>query len=331
MVPDQALVDRFRADLDTLIPSDEPVGLAVSGGPDSLALLLLAAAARPGGVEAASVDHGLRPEGTQEALAVAQICDRLKVPHAILTASWNDVPESAIQERARRKRYRLLSYWAEERRLAALVTAHHADDQAETFLMRLARGSGVRGLAAIRPRSITTGSHVRLVRPLLGWRRTELEQICTAVGATPACDPSNEDEQFERVRMRRALCTADWLDPAAIARSAAHLADADAALDWAVQLEWKSSVHEKGGVIGYRPADAPIEIMRRILAKAVRRLATEGEPELRGREIDQLLEVLKAGGVATIRGVRCDGSREWRFIQAPPRRDGPEETTWLRH
>lgn len=331
MVPEQALVDRFRFDLDALIPTNETVGLAVSGGPDSLALLLLAAAARPGGVEAATVDHGLRSESRDEALEVAKICNSLNVPHAILTASWNDVPGSAIQERARRKRYRLLSYWAEERRLGGLVTAHHADDQAETFLMRLARGSGVRGLAAMRSRSITTGSHVRLVRPLLGWRRTELEQICAAVGATPASDPSNEDEQFERVRMRRALARADWLDPAAIARSAAHLADADTALEWAVQLEWKCNVHEKHGVITYRPAGAPSEIMRRIVGRAVRRLATEGEPELRGREIDQLLEVVKGGGVATIRGVRCDGGREWRFTQAPPRRDVAEEKLWLRN
>lgn len=328
MVPEQALVDRFRADLDTLIPADERVGLAVSGGPDSLALLLLAAAARPGGIEAATVDHGLRPEARDEALTVSETCNRLKVPHAILTATWDGIPDSAIQEQARRKRYRLLSYWAEERRLSGLVTAHHADDQAETFLMRLARGSGVRGLAAMRPRSITTGSHVRLVRPLLSWRRTELEQICMAVGATPACDPSNEDEQFERVRMRRALAAADWLDPAAIARSAAHLADADTALDWAVQMEWKCNVHEKHGLIAYRPAKAPSEIRRRIVSKAVRRLATEGEPELRGREIDQLLDVLTAGGAATIRGVRCDGGREWRFTQAPPRRDGTEEKRW---
>lgn len=321
MVPEQSLVDRFRGDLDALIPSDEPVGVAVSGGPDSLALLLLAAAARPGRVEAATVDHGLRPEARDEALAVAKTCDCLNVPHAILTASWNDIPDSAIQERARRKRYRLLSYWAEERRLAALVTAHHADDQAETFLMRLSRGSGVRGLAAMRPRSITTGSHVRLVRPLLGWRRVELEQICTAAGARPACDPSNLDEQFERVRVRRALAHADWLDPAAIARSAAHLADADAALDWAAQAEWKLNIDVRHGAIAYRPGHAPNEIIRRIVAKAVRRLATEGETEFRGRELDQVLEALMSGGVATVRGVRCEGGREWRFTQAPRRRE----------
>ena len=321
MVPGPPLLERFRADLDALIPPDEPIGVAVSGGPDSLALLLLAAAARPGRIEAATVDHGLRPEARIEADAVAQTCERLGVPHAVLTATWGELPETAIQERARRQRYRLLSYWAEERRLGALVTAHHADDQAETLLMRLARGAGVRGLAAMRSRSVTTGSHVRLIRPLLGWRRSELAQICNDAGITPAADPSNEDERFERVRMRRALAQEEWLDPAAVARSAANLADADTALDWAARVEWKSAVHEKRGTILYHPGDTPSEIVRRIVARIIRKLATEGEPELRGRETDQLLKTLTEGGVATIRGVRCDGGKEWRFTPAPPRRD----------
>lgn len=321
MVPEKALVDRFRCDLDALIPADERVGLAVSGGPDSLALLLLAAAARPGRVEAATVDHGLRIEARDEADLVARWCETLNVPHAILTASWNDRPNSAVQERARHKRYRLLSYWVEERRLGALVTAHHADDQAETFLMRLSRGAGVRGLAAMRPRSITTGSHVRLIRPLLGWRKPELEQVCADAGILPVSDASNEDEQFERVRVRHALAGADWLDPATIARSASHLADADTALDWAAQVEWKCAAEERAGGIIYHPGDAPCEIVRRIIGKAVRRLATEGEAELRGREIDQLLQTLRSGGTATMRGVRCAGGRDWRFTSAPPRRD----------
>jgi tRNA(Ile)-lysidine synthase len=318
---DAGILDRFRADFDALIAPGESVGIAVSGGPDSVALLLLAAAARPGRIEAATVDHALRRDARDEADAVAGICQRLGVPHAILTVSWAETPETAVQERARRQRYRLLSYWVEERGLGALATAHHADDQAETLLMRLARGAGVRGLAAMRARSVTTGSHVRLVRPLLGWRRCELEQICSDAGVTPATDPSNEDERFERVRVRRALADEEWLDAAAIARSATNLADADIALDWAARMEWKSAVQEKRGAILYRPGDRPAEIVRRIIGKAVRRLATEGEPELRGREADQLLRTLMAGGVGTIRGVRCEGGREWRFTPAPPRRN----------
>lgn len=321
MVPDRQLVERFRADLDALIAPDESIGIAVSGGADSVALLLLASAARPGRVEAATVDHGLRPEARDEALAVSRTCERLGIRHAVLTASWPDPPDRAIQERARRKRYRLLSYWVEERGLGALATGHHADDQAETLLMRLARGSGVRGLAAMRPRSITTGSHVRLIRPLLGWRRKELEQVCADAGIRPVDDPSNEDGRFERVRVRQALSNEEWLDAAGVARSAGNLADADDALDWAARKQWKSVVHEKRDMIVFRPEDTPAEIVRRIVTRAVRKLATEGEPELRGREVDQLLGTLRQGATATIRGVRCDGGSEWRFTPAPPRRD----------
>src|SRR3954452_12256106 len=144
MVPGPALIDRFRGDLDALIAPGERLGVAVSGGPDSLALLLLAAAARPGAIEAATVDHALRPESRGEAEMVAQICGRLGVPHAILTVEWAEPPASAILERARAARYQLLAVWANERKLGAVVTGHHADDQAETLLMRLNRGAGVR-------------------------------------------------------------------------------------------------------------------------------------------------------------------------------------------
>lgn len=320
MVPEPALVERFGADLDALIAPDARVGLAISGGPDSLALLLLAAAARPCKIEAASVDHGLRQGAQEEAKSVAIICDKLEVPHTILTARWSEIPATAIQERARRERYRLLGYWAEERSLDALATAHHADDQAETMMMRLNRGSGVRGLAGMRARSVTPGNHFRLLRPLLGWRRSELQQICTDAALMPALDPSNVDRRFERVRMRNALADADWLDTAAIARSAAHLADADVALDWAVRLEWDRNVHEGRRDIRYCPGEAPPEIVRRIVSRALRRLATEGEAEFRGSELDRLLASLASGEISTLRGVRCSGGKEWHFSPALERR-----------
>jgi tRNA(Ile)-lysidine synthase len=321
MVPEPGLVERFRADLDALIPPAARLGVAVSGGPDSLALLLLAAAARPGQVEAATVDHGLREEARAEAETVAELCRSLGVPHVVLTARWNDNPATAIQERARHERYRLLGFWAEERAVGALATAHHADDQAETFLMRLKRGSGVRGLAGMRPRSVAPGTDVKLIRPLLGWRRAELEQVCADAGLTPAADPSNNDDNFERVRVRRVLADCDWLDSAAIARSAANLADADRALEWAARAEWSRSVTERNGMICAKPQGLPSEILRRLVARAIRHLATEGDADLRGRELDQLLAALSGGATATLRGVLCSGgTHEWRFQAAPPRK-----------
>jgi tRNA(Ile)-lysidine synthase len=320
LCPDSARLERFAEDLDRLAPPDQKLGIAVSGGPDSLALLLLAAAARPGRIEAATVDHKLRRGSGAEAEMVAALCARLEVRHAILTAHWARTPQTAIQERAREERYRLLGQWAKERGLDSIVTAHHLDDQAETVLMRLGRGAGVRGLAGIRAAGTLPGSAIRLIRPLLGWRVSVLAQLCASAGVKPAMDPGNCDEKFERVRVRNALAQADWLDPVALARSAENLARADEALDWATGQEWECQVDRAGGEIAYRPS-APAEIRRRIVGRAVSELAREGEENpLRGRELDMICETLEGGGKATLRGVLCSGGPEWRFTPAPIRR-----------
>ena len=318
-MPAAEAVARFARDLDAVVAPDAKLGLAVSGGPDSVALLLLAAAARPGQIHVATVDHGFRPESADEARMVAALCEKLSVPHATLTVRWERTPESAIQEQGRKERYRLLRFWAEERQLDAVATGHHADDQAETVLMRLSRGVGLRGLSGMRRKSIMPGSDIPLIRPVLGWRHGELERICEAAGVTPVADPSNQDERFERVRVRGELGKSDWLDAEAIARSAAHLAEADAALDWAARVEWDRSVRSKKDVISFRPAGQPSDILRRIVARALRKLATEGGAELRGAELDRLLATLSEGGTATLRGVMCRGGGEWRFTAAPVR------------
>jgi tRNA(Ile)-lysidine synthase len=317
---DHASIDRFRRDLDALVPPETKVGLAVSGGPDSLALLLLAIETHPRRIEVATVDHAFRPESRTEAEAVAALCKELGVPHAILTVDWDEKPKTAVQERARTERYRLLNEWAKQRGLGAIATAHHLEDQAETFLMRLARGAGVRGLAGMRKVAPLPGGNIHLIRPLLGWRHSELEAICAAADAEPARDPSNKDEQFERVRTRRALGTIDWLDPKAVAESADHLAGAETALEWAVEQEWRRVVSENDRGIVYSPGDHPSEIRRRIVCRALFGLATEGDPELRRRELDPLLETLSNGGKATLRGVLCIGGAEWRFEAAPQRK-----------
>jgi tRNA(Ile)-lysidine synthase len=320
MRPAPEVLDRFRSDLDALIEPDGRVGAAVSGGPDSMALLLLATAARPGFVEAATVDHALRPESRGEAEMVAAVCQDLGVPHAILTAEWAEPPATALQERARAERYRLLARWAAERNLTAVATAHHLDDQAETLVMRLARGAGVRGLAGMRASARVPGSDVPLIRPLLSWRRSELERLCLAAGVPAVADPSNADDQFERVRVRRALAEAEWLNSESLAASAAHLAEADAALNWTSDQEWDRAVKSSGAEIVYCPDSAPPEIRRRIVTRALAALATEGDGgELRGRELDRLIAELESGRQATLRGVLCSGGEEWRFVPAPHR------------
>ena len=321
MVPDVALVDRFRADLDTLIDPGTRFGIAVSGGPDSLALLLLAESSRPGEFEAATVDHGLRPESAAEAKMVADLCEEMDVPHAILAIEWDLPPASAIQEQARAVRYGAIAAWMHDRDIGALLTAHHLDDQAETLVMRLNRGSGVRGLAGMRRKSKVPGyPDLALLRPLLSWRRAELERICSEAGVEPVSDPSNLDERFERVRIRRALAAADWLDPAALARSAENLGWSDEALDWATGQVWAGFVEVEDDKIVYRDPGAPRDILRRIVAKAIAQLGIEGEPDdLRGRELEGLLSALEGAKTTTLRGVRCSGGPRWTFSRAAPR------------
>jgi tRNA(Ile)-lysidine synthase len=319
MVPDQPIVARFADDLDRLILPTTKVGLAVSGGPDSLALLLLANAARPGMVEAVTVDHSLRPESAAEAAFVSTICVELGVPHRILTVTWPGKPETAVQEQARAHRYRLIGEWLRERGLTAACTGHHRDDQAETLLMRLARGSGVRGLAGMRADAPLPGANdLRLLRPLLGWTRDELGGICKAAGVAPVVDPNNDDRSFERVRVRRAMAELD-LDAGAVARSAGNLSAADTAIDWAVAREWQENVSLTPGGLAYRPGDAPAEIRRRIVTRIVAELASEGPADLRGRDLDRLIDALESGATSTLRGVKASGGETWSFGPAPQR------------
>ena len=316
LLPDAALTQRFAAGLDALIAPEAKVGVAVSGGPDSLGLLLLAAAARPGLVEAATVDHRLRDESRAEAELVAGICERAGVPHAILTLDWRSEPRSNLQARARDARYEVLGDWALDRGLAAVATAHHADDQAETLLMRLARGAGLGGLGSVRPRRPLVKA-VDLVRPLLGWRKAELVAVVEATGIQPVDDPSNRDPRHDRVRMREWLKRADWADPERLAASAAWLNEADEALEWALAQLAEERIERAGETLVVDPSGVPRELQRRLLLAAFAEL---GAQKPRGPELGRALEALRKGRAATLGGLKLEGGRTWRLRAAPPRR-----------
>jgi tRNA(Ile)-lysidine synthase len=314
-LPDKESVERFRADLATLTgPASGPFGLAVSGGPDSLALLLLAAAAFPGQVSAATVDHRLRPESAGEAAFVHEVCAGLGVPHATLTG--DDAIKGNVQSGARTLRYRLLAGWAAAGGLSWLLTAHHRDDQAETLLMRLQRGAGLAGLAGIR--ACTELDGLKVARPLLGWPRAALAALVEAAGLEAVRDPSNADERYDRARLRRRLGETGWIDPAPLARSAEALAEADIALEWSVERLIAERAEAVQGGLAFDPDGVPAELRRRALLRLLALLAPADPP--RGDAVQRLLAALDAGGTATLAGVKCEGGAVWRLTPAPPRR-----------
>ncbi len=304
---------RFAAELERLWPERGRLGLAVSGGPDSLALLLLAQAATPGRFAVATVNHGLRAEAAAECAMVERVCAELDVPCAVLAVATG---AGNLQAAARDARYAALGSWARREGLAALITAHHADDQAETLVMRLNRASGLAGLAGVRSRGVAPGSDLPLLRPLLAWRRAELAAIVERAGLSPAQDPSNADETYDRVRIRKVLAAADWLDVDAVAASAAHLADAEDAIEWMVERDWGENIAVADGGLRYEPG-APRFVALRVVARIIAGFG--GSP--RGAAVARLVEQLLAGSSGNVGGVI--GSVEeggWLFRPEPPRR-----------
>lgn len=320
LVPPDELVERFRRDLGAITDvSGCSLGVAVSGGPDSLALLLLAAAAMPGRVEAATVDHGLRAGSAGEAVFVAELCKRMGVEHRTLALSWAEFPDGSLQARAREERYAALGRWAAERGVALVATAHHLDDQAETLLMRLARGAGVSGLASIRPLGpINDG--VCVVRPLLGWLRQDLAAVVARTGISAVQDPANSDPRYDRTRARALLADTPWLEPARLAAAASHLRDAEAGLAWttATLFDDRGSIREDGSVL-VDAQGVPRELQRRLLLHALGRFVPVDD--LAGPKVMRLLDGLLEKRAGTLAGIRVRPGPPWRLDRAPPRRD----------
>ena len=313
LAPAAEFVERFQTDLAPLAGSDARIGIAVSGGPDSLALLLLAAAARPGQVEAATVDHQLRQGSGEEAAFVAGISAQIEVPHRTLSVTLSC--GASLQAQARSARYDALGEWAIARGIEAIATGHHVDDQAETLLMRMARGAGLGGLVGVRQsRPLEQG--VRLIRPLLGWRRAELAAIVAAAGITPVDDPANRDPRHDRSRFRGMLAEADWADAERLAASARWLADADEALEWALAPLLEARLVRRGPALSVDAEGLPREMQRRLLLAGFERM---GAHRPRGPELDRARKALRAGKAATLSGLKLEPGPPWQLSPAPPR------------
>ncbi len=308
-----SLVDRFAAAIKRLVPdldnSQNVLGLAVSGGPDSIALLLLAEHVFPGRIAAATVDHMLRPEARTEAEFVAEICAERDIPHHILTPT---IPiRGSVQAEARRVRYQLLHGWMEREKIAWLATAHHADDQLETLIMRVLRGSGIDGMSAIRAR------RGAVLRPLLGFSKQNLTEYVAGKGITAINDPSNRDQSFDRVRVRQALSQLEGFDVSLASQSAAALDDARTAINWVVDELKKKHIQRTADGCLLDNHGFPNEITRRLLLKCLHICDPALSP--RGEQLRRTIASLERGETCTLGNILCVGGETWTFSPAPKR------------
>ncbi len=323
-----------------ILPGASGLLLAVSGGPDSMALMALAAGLdNPPPLAVATVDHGLRPAAADEARLVADTAATIGLSHRTLL--WTGPkPATGLQEAAREARYALLTAEARQLGFSHIVTAHHADDQAETVLMRLAAGSGIAGLAGMRV--LTEREGLTLARPLLGVEKARLVATCAARGVPFARDPSNDDPRYGRTRARAALevLSGEGLTTSRLVRLTARAARAEAALvlmadkalaeaglhrtDCVARADWRRLVGQ------------PAEIRLRALSAMVRDGGEDG-PAPRLERLEALLDALDAARAQGLRLRRSIGDRivtlqssgHLTVINAPPRRRGRPRGTDL--
>lgn len=282
------------------------IAVGVSGGPDSLALCLLAhdwVKSSSGRAVALTVDHRLRPESRAEARQVhAWLGDR-RIPHHILV--WQGPkPRSGIQAAARAARYELLIGWCRDHGLLHLLFAHQLEDQAETFLLRLARGSGVEGLAAMA--RVSEGADVRVLRPLLAVPQARLTATLRARGQPWIEDPSNRNLAYARVRIRGLwpALAAEGLDARRLAATARSMGRARDALESAAaDLLARAATVAPEGYAYLDPAAlarSPMEVALRALARTLMCVGGRGYPP-RLERLERLHGALIAGELAKAR------------------------------
>ena len=271
--------------------------LAVSGGPDSTAMMHLAAAWAAGGgrpaVAVASVDHGLQPGSDVIAHHVLAAAARLGLPGRVLT--WTGPkPERAIQERAREARYRMLQAYADEIGASHIVTAHTLDDQAETLMFRMARGTGLTGLRGMAPFSRRNG--VAYARPFLATPKAELVALCRQNDWFFVEDPANRNHVFARARWRALLpaLAAEGLTPTRLGHLSERVARADEALEtWSRQTEAVVTQSRENDARHFdftRLAREPEEIILRVLLRALADL--NGKRPVRLERLERLVQEL---------------------------------------
>ena len=355
----EAEADALFADL----AAEPALVLAISGGPDSTALLYLMARWRAvrqpaPHLLAVSIDHGLRPEARHEAAAVKRLCEKLGVDHR--TMRWTGAkPSTGIQEAARVARYRLLRTAAHRVKARCVVTAHTLDDQAETVLFRIARGSGLAGMCGMARTvpidNLATGfaqpidavhsargaeesdqsKRVVLVRPLLEVPKGRLIATLQEAGISYAEDPSNVDPRFARSRLRKLMpaLADEGLTAQCLVRLARRVRRSEAAheavVDWAARRLGLATDTRRVALNSADWSEFPAEIALRLLGRAIGTIGTEGPVEFGKLEaLSEALDAAVTGGVPrfrrTLAGAMVSLQKNCIVIdQAPARRSAP--------
>jgi tRNA(Ile)-lysidine synthase len=333
---DQALRDEEANALFAGLQNSRGLILAVSGGPDSTALLVLAARwakrfKNGPKLVAVTIDHGLRPEAAREAAAVKRLARRLGIAHR--TLRWRgQKPKTGLQEAARAARYRLLAQAAASAGYAHILTAHTLDDQAETVLFRLARGSGLMGLAAmaqVSPLPVGADRMGFLLRPLLHVPKARLVATLQAARIGYNEDPSNLDPRFTRSRLRALMphLAREGLTAHGLSRFAARMRRADATIEFAVAAARDALAPEPWPERGpvkldtARFATLPAEVAMRLLGRAIAQTGSEGPVEL--AKLESLYAAMRstasrlrrtlAGALITVHG-------DWIVVERAPAR-----------
>ncbi|MEH2475298.1 tRNA(Ile)-lysidine synthase [Nitrobacteraceae bacterium AZCC 2161] len=311
--------------------------LAVSGGPDSIALMWLAARWRRAlkrgpDLIAVTVDHGLRPEAAREARDVKRLATSLELPHR--TLRWIGAkPKTGLPAAAREARYRLLAKAARAGGATHVLTAHTRDDQAETLLMRMARGSGIAGLAAMARQSERDG--VVLARPFLSVPKAQLIATLRKAKVEFAIDPTNHDPHFARPRLRALMpaLSAEGFDSRNLARLATRLARANAALELLVDgaerfLALRGEGESSDGIDAKAFAALAEEIRVRLLLRMINKVGHEGPAEL--GKVETLLSAMDKAMAVGGKGIRLKQTLAGALVSltqdrlqiapAPPRR-----------
>lgn len=290
------------------------IGVAVSGGGDSIALLsAMAQYAERENIElmVITIDHGLRADSQREATVVTDLCLKLGLQHHLeYWSGWDG--SGNLQAEARAGRYALMADWAYANQITHIALAHTADDQAETVLMRLARAAGVDGLSAMSRSSMRDG--ITWVRPFLRTRRATLRLYLQASGRQWIEDPSNNNRQFDRVRMRDALTVLETLGVTvdALCDVAQHQLEARQALDWQSFLIARDLVEIEAGAVVMtlnRFRAQPVEVKRRLLVHVIKWLTGDGYGPRRDA-VGNALDAIATGQTATLAGCQITHAKD---------------------